>query len=243
MCFHNALSAQAKNLENRYKAKFEPQSKFEPIFHLSAFSHAKWPVITNHEKEIINEYYWGLIPSWTKTKEDSKKIRTFTLNAVAETAFDKPSFRKSIANKRCIVPTTGFFEWQSVNSKKYPYFISLKNTSVFSLAGLWDDWTDIATGEIIRTFSILTTQANPLLEKIHNTKKRMPVILSPENETNWIDNNLTKEDILLLCVPFNENLMQAHTVSKLVSSKKEYTNQPEVQNPYIYPELSLGLEL
>ena len=243
MCFHNALTIKAKDLEHRYKAVFGNENHFEPIYHASAFSHRKWPVITNNEKDKINEFSWGLIPSWTKTTEDANKIKNYTLNAVSETAFDKPSFRKSIAGKRCLVPSTGFFEWQSVHSKKYPYFINLKSCPTFSMAGLWDEWTDIDTGEIIKTFSILTTKANSLMERIHNTKKRMPVILTPENENEWLNNNMQKEDILSICKPISEDIMQAHSVSKLVSSKKEYTNQPEVQKPYIYPELSAGLAL
>ena len=238
MCFHYALSAKAQNLEHRYKATFEQKDLFEPVFHGSAFEKRKWPVITNNNVQNIQQFQWGLIPSWIKTQDEAKKISTLTINAVSETAFDKPSFRNSINKKRCLVPSTGFFEWQTIRSKKYPYFITLKDLPIFSMAGLWEEWIDTGTGEIIKTFSILTTKANPLLEKTHNTKKRMPVILTENDEKDWLNNDLKKDDILSLCKPFDEKQMNAVTVSKLVSSKTEYTNQPDVQKEFNYPELT-----
>jgi putative SOS response-associated peptidase YedK len=237
MCFHYALSKKAQDLEHRYKAKFKETDLFEPIFHGSAFEKRKWPVITNNNLQNIQQLRWGLIPSWIKTPEEAKKISTLTINAVSETAFDKPSFRNSISKKRCLIPSTGFFEWQTIKSIKYPYFITLKDQPIFSMAGLWEEWTDTNTGEIINTFSILTTNANPFMEKIHNTKKRMPVILPEDIEMEWLNNDLKKDDILSLCKPIDNKLMNAITISKLVSSKTEYTNQPEVQNEFNYPEL------
>ena len=234
MCFHNALSVIAQKLENRYNAKFEQQSKFEPIYHGHAFGYMKWPVVTNEKINKIQEYNWGLIPGWVKSKEEAQKIRTYTFNAQSETAFEKPSFRNSIKSKRCLIPSTGFFEWQMVNSKKYPYFISLKNQEIFSMAGLWEEWKDKQTDEIINSFSILTTVANPMMEKIHNIKKRMPLILTVENESVWLSEKTSKETILSICKPFDDNLMQAYNVSKLITSKTENTNIIEVQNRFDY---------
>ncbi len=234
MCFHNALSVIAQKVENRYNAKFEQQSKFQPIYHGHAFGFMNWPVITNEKINIIQEYNWGLIPAWVTSNAEAQKIRTYTFNAQSETAFEKPSFRNSIKSKRCLIPSTGFFEWQTINSKKYPYFISLKEQEIFSMAGLWEEWKDIQTGKILSTFSILTTAANPMMEKIHNIKKRMPVILMPEYENDWLLQNLSKERTMSLCRPINDDLMRAYTISKLISSKKENSNIEEVQKEYKY---------
>lgn len=234
MCFHNALSVVAQKLENRYNAKFNQQANYNPIYHGHAFGFMKWPVITNKKTNEIQEFNWGLIPSWVKSKEEAQKIRTYTFNAQSETAFEKPSFKTSIKSKRCIIPSTGFFEWQTVNLKKYPYFISLINQEIFSMAGLWEEWTDKQTGEILNTFSILTTVANPLMEKIHNIKKRMPVILLPEYENYWLEDDISKERIVSICKPINDDLMHAYTISKLISSKNENSNIEEVQKENKY---------
>ena len=162
---------------------------------------------------------------------------TFSAGWAHLSVFEKPSFRQSIKSKRCIVPSTGFFEWRSFNSKKYPYFISLTREEIFSIAGIWDTWTDKQTGEIISTFSILTVAANPLMAKIHNEKKRMPVILPTEIEKRWLDESLEKEEIVSLCKSFDESRMKTHTVSRLITSRTENPNIPEVQNVFEYPEL------
>ena len=88
---------------------------------------------------------------WTKSLDDAKKIRTQTLNARSETVFEKPSFRASITKKRCLIPASGFYDWRDYNSKKYPYYIYLKDRELFSFAGIYESWTDRETGELINT--------------------------------------------------------------------------------------------
>ena len=127
MCFHNSLSKTAQEVKNRFKAKYDETGVlFEPVFHATAFTFPKWPVITTDKPETLQLFNWGLIPHWAKDIEDAKKARQNTLNAQSETVFEKPSFRFSIDKKRCIVPSTGFFEWRDIVKKKYPYFIKLK---------------------------------------------------------------------------------------------------------------------
>lgn len=235
MCFHNSMSKKAQEVANRFNAQIE--IGFEPVFHASGFSFPKWPVITAEEPDKINLYRWGLIPHWVKDEEQAKKIRGQTLNARSETIFEKPSFRISIHKKRCFVISTGFFEWQDYKKKKYPYFIHLKNTEIFALAGIYSKWVNKSTGEIINTFSIITTAANPLMAKIHNSKERMPVILPEEIERDWLDNDLTDEQIKKFFPAIDERKMEAHTISKLITSRKENSNVAEVQERYVYPEL------
>lgn len=138
---------------------------------------------------------WGLIPFWEKTAEKANEIRKLTYNAKADTVFEKPSFREPIKKHRCLVPSTGFFEWHhNSDGTKMPYFIRLKDGDIFSMAGIYDEWRNPETGKILRTFSILTTEANQLLAKMHNAKKRMPVILSAANKLYWLQPNLSKEE-------------------------------------------------
>ena len=237
MCFHNSLSESAQKIESRFNAKFESGVDFQPIYHASGFSFPKWVVITTEKPNTIQMYQWGLIPHWIKSLEDATRFRANTLNAQSETVFKKPSFRFSIKEKRCLVISTGFYEWQDINKKKYPYFIKLKNKTLFAMAGIYQNWTDSKTGNLFNTFSILTTSANPLLEKIHNMKKRMPVIVSVDKENEWIDIELSSEKIKSLFTPLNEQQLTAYTISKLITSRSENSNVPEVQNEYIYEEL------
>ncbi len=237
MCCRNALSIDVVSLQNRYNATLVNKETYKPIYHGSAFDFLAWPVVTSREPALLQQFHWGLIPSWARTREDAERIRAGTINAKSETAFEKPSFKDGMQSRRCLVPSTGFFEWHSFKSKKYPYFITLTNADVFSMAGLWDSWTDKQTGEILSTFSILTVTANPLMAKIHNEKKRMPVLLPAAQEKRWLDESLTKEEILALCSPFDETLMKAYTVSRLITSRTENANVPAVQEEVEYPEL------
>ena len=235
MCFHNSMSKKAQEVSNRFNAQIE--IGFEPIYHASGFSFPEWPVITAEEPEKIKMYQWGLIPQWVKDEEQAKKIRGQTLNARSETIFEKPSFRLSIHKKRCFVLSTGFFEWQDFNKKKYPYFIHLKKSELFALAGVYSKWVNKSTGEIFNTFSIITMAANPLMAKIHNSKERMPVILPPKIERDWLNKDLTDEQIKNFFHAIDDREMKAHTISRLITSRKENSNVPVVIEKFEYPEL------
>jgi putative SOS response-associated peptidase YedK len=237
MCFRNSLSVNATTLRNRYNAKFEEPEAFTPVFHAAAFSFPAWPVITNREPALLRQFHWGLIPSWAQSREAAERMRTGTINARSETAFEKPSFREGMRSKRCLVPSTGFFEYRSFRSRKYPYFITLTGAEVFSIAGVWDEWADRTTGEVFPTFSVLTVAANPLMAKVHNEKKRMPVILPAEQERRWLESSLSRDEVMALCVPFDEKRMKAHAVSRLVSSRTQDANVPHVRKEFVYPEL------
>ena len=164
-------------------------------------------------------------------------MRTNTLNAKSETIFEKPSFRSSIGSKRCLLFVKGFYEWRDYNKKKYPYYIHLKNQSVFTFGGIYESWVNKSTGEIINSVSIITTEANPLMAEIHNSKKRMPLILNGAAMNKWIDPKIDKETITQLMKPFDESQMTAHTISKLITSRSENPNQEKVKEIFEYPEL------
>jgi putative SOS response-associated peptidase YedK len=134
-------------------------------------------------------------------------------------------FRSLLGSKRCLVPADGFFEWQVTEHGKVPFRIMLKSEVLFTFAGLWDEWADKSTGEVLHTFTIITTEANELVKPIHD---RMPVILSPETEELWLDEHETQEDLLALLQPYAASKMKAYAVSPLVNSP--VNNVPEVLN-------------
>lgn len=138
MCFHYSLGQSAKNLENRYNAHIGPTGFFIPTHHVNGFNFPMMPVITDKSPQEIQFFNWGLIPSWVKSVEKADQIRLSTLNAKSETAFEKPSFKKAIAQKRCLVPFDGFFEWMAYQGKRYPHFIFIKDYPIFSFAGIWE---------------------------------------------------------------------------------------------------------
>jgi len=237
MCFNVSIAEMTGYLEQRFDARFMDPNIYQPIYHVSAFSTPMYPVISAEEPEKIQYYRWGLIPFWVKDEATAHKIRFRTFNAKAETIHEKPSFRTAVKDKRCLVLVDGFYEWREVAGIKFPYHIKLVNEKAFALAGIWDMWENKKTGEKIRSFSIITTDANELLAKIHNTKKRMPVILRPEDEKRWLGAGLDNSEIDSFLKPYKSSEMEGYPVSKLISQKGAHTNVPEIKKKVEYEEL------
>ncbi len=210
MCYHYSLVASPDELAARYRREKREVEDYIKTYHISAFTHSECPVVTTDTE--IQMFRWGLIPFWTKDVEEAVTIRNRTINARSETVFIKPAFREAAKRKRCLVPATGFFDWRHDNGKKIPYFISLKEDGIFSFAGIYDSWHNPVTDEHLHTFSILTTDANPMMRFIHNTNFRMPVILHPDEETIWLDPLADEGALKKLFTPYDESAMQAHTV-------------------------------
>ncbi|MFC1910788.1 SOS response-associated peptidase [Chloroflexota bacterium] len=238
MCYFSSISVGFKIIEDRFGASFIQTESFKPVYSASGFSFPSLPVITNEDNRYIVLLRWGLIPFWVKSYDESLAIRQRTLNARSETIFTKPAFRHAIISKRSLVLADGFFEWKHENNKTYPYYIRLKNRAPFAFAGIWDIWTNPDTQEQIRTYSVITTRANSLLEKIHNTKKRMPVILPREQEEVWLQKDLKRDKIQSLLQPYNSDEMEAFPVPRLVNKLGLNTGNPEVLARQEYPELS-----
>jgi putative SOS response-associated peptidase YedK len=179
------------------------------------------PVITSQQPDALQFYSWGLQPFWAK---DAKAVKR-SINARAESLTEKPTFRSLLKSKRCLVPADGFYEWQVTEQGKVPHRILLQSEELFTFAGLWDEWADKSTGEVLHTFTIITTEANELVKPIHD---RMPIILSPEAEELWLDEHESQEGLLSLLAPYNGDEMKAYPVSPLVNSP--LNNVPEVLN-------------
>ncbi|MDP4266237.1 MAG: SOS response-associated peptidase [Bacteroidota bacterium] len=192
MCGNFSILRSAEEIEKRFKAKidsslFKQEIKTAPSQNL--------PVVTNTEPGIVNFYRWGLIPSWSK----DIKFGNILFNARAETILEKQSFRNSFKSKRCLVIADGFYEWVDQEGHKKPYKFSLHNHELFAFAGLWDKWSDIS-GNIIYSFTIITTEPNEIVSKYHD---RMPVILRKETEALWLDNSAEERNIIKLLKPYN----------------------------------------
>lgn len=159
--------------------------------------------------------HWGLIPSWSKDPSIGARL----INARAETVEEKPSFRAAFRRRRCLVPADGFYEWQRVEKRKQPYYITLREGDPFAFAGLWEAWVG-PDGTAIDSCTILTTVANRLMEPIHD---RMPVIVAPEDYALWlgIGGDTPKEQLgslVDLLRPYPAELMAARPIGVYVNS-------------------------
>jgi putative SOS response-associated peptidase YedK len=184
------------------------------------------PVIYKDENQEnrIEFRKWGLVPYWAKDPEIGHKM----INARAETLIQKPSFKHLIKSKRCLVPSSGFYEWEKIDKRKVPYYIGIKNSKIFSFAGLYDNWKD-RIGNELKTFTIITTDANNTLKPIHN---RMPVILEQEFEEKWLDTRIQDfDDLAELLKPYPDDQMIAYTVTSEV-------NNPKNDNPQLIREVN-----
>lgn len=215
-----------------------PEDQTRDNYHTKGFAHPELCVISSEEPDLLQRFTWGLIPSWVKDEEKARELSDMCLNARGETVFDKPSFR-TVLKKRCLLPVDGFFEWMTVGKSKYPHYIYMKDKEPFYLGCVYDTWVNRGSGEIINGFSIITTQANTMMARIHNSKQRMPLIIPYDSIGTWLNPTLSRTELEALIKPFDEGAMQAHAISKLITSRSMSSNVPEVTNPCHYPELSV----
>ena len=156
---------------------------------------------------------WGLVPAWSKEVRSSAPM----INARAETAAEKPSFRSALRRRRCLIPTDGFYEWRAEGKKKQPLYIRMRDGRPFAFAGLWERWTG-ADGAEIESCAVLTTAANALMRTIHD---RMPVILPPGRYGDWLTPaERTPTMLAELLVPYDPDLMDATLVGTRVNNVK-----------------------
>lgn len=158
--------------------------------------------------------HWGLIPFWAKDKNIGNRM----INARMETLAEKPSFKKAFRTQRCLIPASGFFEWQKTDKGKTPFYIFRADGGLIFFAGLWENWADRERGENIESCTIITTGATPLLKEIHD---RMPVILGGAETRNWLDPSITDPEKLVEILASSGDLeLDRHPVSDYVNSAK-----------------------
>jgi putative SOS response-associated peptidase YedK len=185
MCYNTKQTSRVTELEARFKVKLKDTTRQVTSERFIGFSFPDTPVISSEDKKSISLYQWGLIPPWSK--DDG--IQKFTLNAKIETLDEKPSFRDSL-HRRCLVLVNGFYEWKWLDEKgkrKLQYEITAENDEPFALAGIWTEWQDPSTNVKRKTYTIITTEADLFMAEIHNSAKRMPVMLPNQLEMNWLN--------------------------------------------------------
>ena len=180
MCYRTKLNSTIRKIEKTFESNFLEPQEYKPKQEINAFDFSKTPVITDEGRGEIEMYHWGLIPFWAK----NDGIKKSTLNAKIETVSEKPAFRDAVKN-RCLIIADGYYEWQWLDSKgkeKQKYLITPQDQEIFAFAGIYSSWRDPQNNEQLNSYSILTTEANDLMSKIHNNKKRMPVVLKQQTE-------------------------------------------------------------
>lgn len=245
MCFHTSISHPTRKIEQQLKVKLSDE-RFrvlfdKPNYHLNGFAHPNMLIIPQEKSEILAPGVWGIVPS-NKLIEDIKPYYKEAikygggLNARSETLFDHFIYKNSIKSQRCIIPVSGFFEPHDQKKKKYPIHVKSASDEVLGLAGIY---TKIDT---YITFTIITKNASPLFEKVHNLKKRQPLILDENLINNWLSNDLNENDIQdIVKHEYPDSLLEAYPVSKDVFSPKVDSNHQDIITKVVYPELELKL--
>lgn len=209
MCgrYNNLIAREA------YEALFHterlPASNFPPRYNVAPTDPV--PIVRVDPRDGVRELAmarWGLIPFWMKEKPKVPHI-----NARAETVDRQPLFREAFAKRRCLIPATGFFEWQKRADGKQPYRFVRKDLEPFAFAGIWE-FARIGDADILST-AIIVGEANPLLDGIHD---RMPVMLLPDDYDRWLDPAAKPRDLIALLRPYDPELMRAYAVSRAVNS-------------------------
>jgi putative SOS response-associated peptidase YedK len=210
MCGRYTITVTMEELMVRYFANDSTIVHYAPKYNAAPMQQIP-AVINTGSSNKLGELRWGLVPSWAK----DDKIGSKMINARAESLLEKPSFKRLVSSRRCIIPSDGFYEWKVQSSNKQPMRIVMRDGGIFSMAGLYDIWMD-PEGNKLSTCTIITTTPNDLMAEIHN---RMPVILKPEDETEWLDRgNQDTTSLIKLLKPYDQQLMRAYPVSTAVGN-------------------------
>lgn len=184
------------------------------------------PTVINPESRNVLWMKWGLVPFWAKDPSIGFKM----INARAETVAEKPSYRNSFKNKRCLILADGFYEWRKAGKVSIPYYFQLENGAPFAFAGLWDDWENKGVSSLpglpgLTTCTLITTSANGDVQPVH---VRMPVILTKQTMWDWLEEDNPKA-LLSMLRPLPDGILTARQVSRDVNSptsQGEYLTEP-----------------
>lgn len=211
MCGRFTITVNSQAIQQVFPWLEMPPAKISPRYNIAPSQPIA--IIPNDGKNKLDFYTWGLIPSWAKDPSIGSRL----INARSETADEKPSFRSAFKRKRCLILADGFYEWtkQPGENKKTPYYFQLVSKAVFAFAGLWESWW-APDGSEIKSATILTTEANSLVAKVH---QRMPVILPLEKHAQWLaTDEQPLQQLKSLLRPYPQELMQSFPVSNLVNN-------------------------
>lgn len=228
MCGRYTQTADARTLAGRFR-----------LAKLGVDVRPRWNMAPGQEGPVafveggrrLGLYRWGLIPAWAKDPTIGSKM----INARAETAADKPAFRGPFQRRRCLVPADGFYEWRKAGKAKVPVRFTRADGAPFAFAGLWDEWTS-TEGSVVRSYSVLTTEPNPLVAAVHD---RMPVILTEAGEDAWLDPGAKTSELRTLLVPYDAAGMRAQDASARVNAARNDDPSLLVAEGPLQPELWL----
>ncbi len=204
MCGRFALQSTAEEIGDYFN--IEPPLIFSSRFNIAPTT----PVLAKTEAS-LSLFSWGLVPGWAKDVNIGHKM----FNARAETVAEKPSFRSAYKRRRCLVPSTGYYEWRLEDGAKQPYFFHLGHR-LFAFGGIWEHWQD-AMGNELQTCSILTVDAAPEIKWVH---PRMPVVIREEDHANWLDHANEQTTEAHSCIERADREFMIYPVAKLVNSAR-----------------------
>ena len=207
MCGRFTLHHATEEITQRFNIddftlSFQPRYNIAPTQPVAA--------VLQNKSRTLEPLQWGLVPFWAK----DPKIGNRMINARAETVAEKPAFRAALKYRRCLIPTSGYYEWRKIDDERLPTYIHRADSAPFAFAGLWEEW-HAPEGDLLHTCTIITTEASDQLSAIHH---RMPVIFNPEQEGIWLDPDLQDgRDLLELLRQTSSDELTSHPVSKQVN--------------------------
>lgn len=232
MCYYNGVKVKKEEIsflmeDTKLIENFERSLQ-------SGFDFQPYPVAVKKKGHTIGELaHWEFIPFWYKNMQEVEEARKkyTTLNAKGEDLLTSRLYKEAARERRCLVLSSGFYEWRHYKGVAYPYHIRVKDRETFFMAGVWQPWTDKETGETMDTFAIVTTAANELMTQVHNKKKRMPTILTDETAELWLSEDLSEKEIKELATFHTPDLLEAYTI------RKDFRSALDPKEPYAYPNL------
>lgn len=220
MCGRSSLSVNEEALEKRFGATFysEDLERYNPLPSFNIAPTHYHPLLTGEDALHFQYMRWGLVPFWAKDMSIASKM----INARVETVQSKPAFRQALEKRRCIVPFDGYYEWMKEGKKRIPYRIVLHDKSIFTIAGMYETWK-MPNGELLYSFTLITQPAADSIAHIHD---RMPAMLPKDQESMWLEKDMSTEDLLKLIQPLPDDQLAYYPVSDKVNKVSE--NSPEL---------------
>lgn len=210
MCGRYSNTAKLDAMQMRFDFDTE-ETDFVPRYNIAPTQYAPVLLLDDNGHKKMEMMRWGLIPHWAKDASIGNRM----INARGESLQEKPVFKSPFKKKRCLVLADGFYEWQKTGKTKQPMRITLKSRQLFAMAGLWERWKG-PDGKEIKSFTIITTEPNALMKKIHD---RMPVIIPPDLEDAWLKGE-DLDQLQSMLAPYPAKELAAYEVSTIVNSPK-----------------------
>lgn len=210
MCGRFGLDADFKTIKSQFN--LEELAEIEPGYNIAPSDTILAVVETAKDRRAGRLFHWGLIPFWAKEQNIGNRL----INARAESVKDKPAFRHAFKKQRCLVVMSGFFEWQTRDGKKQPYYIYAEDNRLLAVAALWEAWDNPETKETLYSCCLMTTDANPFMQAIHN---RMPVLINEKDYDTWLDaDNDDVNTLESLLTPYLEHDLTCHKVTRKMNN-------------------------